>query len=113
MGDDSPVPIDNGGGDDEADEIDWQPHVTINATVLVFSHGCFPSAVAYLTEERSNIFWDLGFLQDRFAGLSEAEDRASNFLRKFKSIAVSHHLVDKLHLRGRIPRLCLWKMKLC
>ena len=82
-------------GDDEADEIDWQPHVTINAKVLVFSHGCFPSAVAYLTEGRSNIFWDLGFLQDRFAGLSEAEDRASNFLRKFKSIAVSHHLVDQ------------------
>lgn len=105
------VPIDNGGGEDEADdEVDWQPHVTINAKVLVFSHGCFPSEVAYLTEDRSNIFWDLGFLQDRFARVSDAADRASNFLRKFKSLAYSHQLVENLHLRGRIPRMGLWKM---
>ncbi len=109
--DDIQVPIDNGGGEDEADdEVDWQPRVTINAKVLVFSHGCFPSEVAYLTEDRSNIFWELGFLQDRFSSVSEAEDRSSNFLRKFKSLAHSHQLVENLHLRGRIPRLGLWKM---
>lgn len=100
-------------GDDEADEIDWQPHVTINANVLVFNHGCFPSAVAYLPENRSSIFWDLGFLQDRFARASDAVDRASNFLRHLKGIAYSHGLVDKLHLRGRLPRLCLMGMLTC
>ncbi len=72
----------------------------------MFEHGCFPSTVAYLPEDRSSILWDLGFLQDRFAQASEAAtDRAYNFLRQFKSIAISHELVDKLHLRGRCPRL--------
>lgn len=97
------------GDDDEAEEINWRPHVTINATPLVFDHGCFPSTVGYLPENRSSIFWDLGFLQDRFARASEATgDRASNFLRQLKGIALSHGLVDKLHLRGRNPRLTVF-----